>query len=444
MANKNRNLIVAYFPSVEAADAAAQQLKHWDQDAQELKLGGMGIITLEDGELKVHKVGARAAGTGAKWGAVLGATGGLAVGGLVAAAAMTGGLALLPAAGYALLAGLETGAVGGLLGAGVGELFHKRIGMTDADRSRIHDHLARGGAALAVMADDDEVEPTKAEIAALGGDVEHYAIPEHVMDEVDETREAVAEAHEQVAEHLADQPIDVQDKAAVLVAAVPALGAAGVAALHKIGIYDVDQFLAKAATENGRAELAAATGQDVSAVERWMDDLNFARIRGVGPKYAALLRAAGVESVEDLAKANAEDLAKRLADVNASQHIVKDLPSAEHVGFWIAQANELPPALAHVAIKVHRDMLNVSAYAWQAAAPDDPHKVKMDAVMFNRKEGYEVIPMIQKVCDTFGFQTVDDVKRVEAVIANELPGNVRSRENVYNWLVRYFETHWTA
>ena len=60
------------------------------------------------------------------------------------------------------------------------------------------------------------------------------------------------------------------------------------------------------------------------------------------------------------------------------------------------------------------------------------------AIMFNRKEGYEVRLMIQKVCNTFGFATVEDVKKVESVIANELPGSVRSRENVYNWLVDYF------
>lgn len=431
MANKNRNLIVAYFDSVAAADAAAQQLKHWDKEDVDIKLGGMGIISLEDGSLKTHLVGAHAAGTGAKWGTILGATGGLATGILAVAGVLTGGIGLIPGA----LAGLALGAAGGAL-------FHKHIGMTDEDRARLEDHLRGGGAALAVMADDDEVEATKAEIAALGGDVEHYSIPDHVMDEVEETRGVVEQAHEEVAEHLASHPIDVQDKAAVLVAAVPALGAAAVSELHKIGVYDVDQFLAKAATEKGRAELAAATGQDASTVEKWVDDLNLARIRGIGPTYAALLRAAGVETIHDLAKYSPEDLASKLAEVNASQHIAKDLPSAEHVAFWIAQANELPPALAHVAIKVHRNMLNVSAYSWQAAAPDDPHKIKQDAVMFNRKEGYEVIPMIQKVANTFGFQTVDDVKRIEAAIANELPGNIRSQENVYNWLVNYFETHW--
>lgn len=428
MANKNRNLIVAYFNSIEAADAAAQQLKLWDKEEDAIKLGGMGIVSLENGNLKTHLVGARATGTGAKWGSILGATGGLATGIMAVTGVLTGGIGLIPGA----IAGVALGAAGGAL-------LHKRIGMTDGDRARLEDHLKNGGVALAVMADDHEVEPTKAEIAALGGDVEHFAIPVQVMEEVDETHAAVAQAQEQVAEQLDSEPIEVQEKATVLVAAVPDLDAAAVADLHKIGAADSDEFLAKAATRKGRVELAAATGQDESTVEKWVDDYNFARIRGVGPTYAALLRAAGVESVDALAQSNADELATKLAEVNASQNIAKEMPSAEHIGFWIAQANDLPSSLAHKAIKVHKDMLDVNAYVWQASEKDDPHKIKMDAVMFNRKEGYEVIPMIQKVVDAFGLESVDDVKRVEAVIANELPGNVRSRANVYNWLVKYFE-----
>lgn len=36
--------------------------------------------------------------------------------------------------------------------------------------------------------------------------------------------------------------------------------------------------------------------------------------------------------------------------------------------------------------------------------------------MFSRREGYEVIPMIQKVVNHFGYKTAEDVKRVEMAI----------------------------
>jgi len=82
MANKNRNMIIAYFPSAYAADTAAQSLKAWDKATDAVKLGGTGILTWEDGKVKTHKVGARASGTGAKWGTILGATLGILSGGV--------------------------------------------------------------------------------------------------------------------------------------------------------------------------------------------------------------------------------------------------------------------------------------------------------------------------------------------------------------------------
>ncbi|MFN2206096.1 MAG: hypothetical protein ACK2UT_09290, partial [Candidatus Promineifilaceae bacterium] len=92
MSNKNRNLIVAYFDTADEADAVAVKLKLWDKDRKDIKLGGMGIVTMEDDKLKIDKVGARAAGTGAKWGTILGAAGGLAAG------LLTGGIGLIPGA----------------------------------------------------------------------------------------------------------------------------------------------------------------------------------------------------------------------------------------------------------------------------------------------------------------------------------------------------------
>lgn len=428
MANENRNLIIAYFPNADVADEAARQLKHWDKEESSIKLGGMGIITWEDGELKTHKVGARATGTGAKWGAILGGTGGLAAGLLAAAGVLTGGIGLIPGA----IAGLAAGA-------GIGALFHKRIGMTDADRARLEDHLKGGGAALAVMADAVEVDPTKEEIANLGGDVEHYTLPDELMAEFEETRQAVEEVHEEVEEKLADKPMEVKERVSEMAAAAPALAVAAAAKLHEAGVDNLDELTEKAATVEGREELADAAGVDKDVVQDWAHNLDLSRVRGLGPRYLKLLNAAGIETVDELAAYDAADLEGLLLTVNEEDHVVKHMPSVDTVSYWVAQANELPPYM--VAIQVHKDMLNADNYSWHAIGGDDPRKIRADAVLFNRKEGYEVELMIQKICNTFGFSTVADVKRVETVIAGELPGNVRSRENVYNWLVDYFEAN---
>ncbi len=422
MSNKNRNLIVAYYESADAADEAAQKLKLWDKAVDEIKLGGMGIITLQGDKLKTHKVGARASGTGAKWGTILGATGGLAVG------VLTGGIGLIP------------GAIAGMgLGAGTGALFHKRVGLSDADQAKLTKHLHDGGAALAVMADDDEVDPTKAEIALLGGAVEHYTVPDEVMREVAETHEAIAEAQAKVEDHFSDYTDDEKWVKTEMLIAVPSLTTEDVAELDEADVKDVEALKAKAATAEGRAEIAEAAELNRAQVDAIAYSLDLGRVRGVGRKSLALLTAAGVESVGDLAEYEPDELAGLLVTVNEEEHIVDHMPSEDTIAFWVEQSRELPPYL--VAIKVLKEMMKEEEYSWEAIKGDDPKKRRMDALLFNRKEGYEVRLMIQKICNTFGFTTEEDVRRVEDVIANELPGNVRSQENVYNWLVDYFETH---
>jgi predicted flap endonuclease-1-like 5' DNA nuclease len=259
------------------------------------------------------------------------------------------------------------------------------------------------------------------------------------MREVAETHEAIEEAQAKVEDHFSDYTDDEKwDKTEMLIAA-PGLTVADAAELHVAGVKDVEDLQEKAATAAGRKELAEAADLSRDEVDAIAYQLDLGRVRGVGRKSLALLNAAGIESVGDLAEYDADELAGLLTTVNEEEHIVEHMPSMDTLAFWIDQARELPPYL--VAIKVLKEMLDVDAYSWHAAGGDDPKKRRADAILFNRKEGYEVRLMIQKICNTFGFTSEEDVKRVESVIANELPGNVRSQENVYNWLVDYFETH---
>lgn len=90
-----------------------------------------------------------------------------------------------------------------------------------------------------------------------------------------------------------------------------------------------------------------------------------------------------------------------------------------------------------MAIQVKRAMLDVKKYQWKAGDGDDKKSVAHDRIMFSRRQGYEVIPMLQKVANHFGYETEADVKRIEEAIRTALPSNVRSRKNVFNWLVDY-------
>jgi uncharacterized membrane protein/predicted flap endonuclease-1-like 5' DNA nuclease len=320
MSNKNRNLIISYFPSADDALAAAGKLKDWDKEQKEVTLGGMGIITMKNGKLKTKKVGARAGGTGSKWGMILGAAAGI----------VSGGVTLVGGA----LAGLAAGAVGG-------SLFHKKLGMTDEDRTRMESRLELGGAALAVMVDDDELEPTRAKIHELGGDVEHYVVPETTMVELEQTTdiEDVDEGVEVEVETIAG--------AAALATAVSSLDETDAQKLYAGAIQSVEHLLERGATPRGRKEIAAEVGVDESLVLRWVNELDLARVSGIGVKYAALLEEAGVDTIPELAQRNPANLHQKLAEVNATAGIVNQPPSEKEVAYWVAQAKDLPRVITY-------------------------------------------------------------------------------------------------
>jgi len=165
MAEKDSELIIAYFPSADEAQAAGGHLKEWDKERKDIKLGAISIMTMDDkGKLKEDKVGARAGGKGAKWGVLAGAALGILSGGAT------------------LIAGALVGLVAGGLG---GSLFHKKIGMNDEDQAKLEKHLKDGGAALAVMMDFDEMESTLSELAKLDAEVATYNVPQQVLDDME-------------------------------------------------------------------------------------------------------------------------------------------------------------------------------------------------------------------------------------------------------------------
>lgn len=74
-------------------------------------------------------------------------------------------------------------------------------------------------------------------------------------------------------------------------------------------------------------------------------------------------------------------------------------------------------------------------YSWTAVSGDDPKVTgKPDSTLFSRKEGYEVLYMINKVLDHQNQTSTKSGQKVEDLIKDELPSNTRSQVNVFNWL----------
>ena len=345
MANKNDRMVVAHYINEDAAIYAAEQLKQWDKANKEIKLGAVALVTLnpKTGKLETNEVGRRKTKGGALWGTAVG----------VAAGLMTGGLALIPAA---------------LLGAGgggvLGSMFHQKVGMSDEDREKMATHLRSGGAVLVAMADDFEVEATEAELMRTGGTTRSYVVPEETEVAIAEAVEAQAEAEaaveeavEEVAEETAETEAEVavempelSPEAAAVIAKIVAatnLSSEDAAKLQGAGVDKLAALLGLAATPQGRKELEEATGVSHAELLAAVKKMDLMRIRGVGVKHCALLLAAGVDTVPELAQRNPQHLYETMKSVNADKQIVADLPKEAEVADWVARAKTAPRIITY-------------------------------------------------------------------------------------------------
>ena len=78
-------------------------------------------------------------------------------------------------------------------------------------------------------------------------------------------------------------------------------------------------------------------------------------------------------------------------------------------------------------------------YSKTATGGDNPKVIgKPDSTLFNRKEEYEVLSMLNKTLDELNTSSKTDLHKLEDMIQNELPGDIRSREKVFDWLIENF------
>lgn len=170
--SKNKQLVLAIFNTEADADAAVTSVKTWDKASDDVKLGAIGVLVKDDkGKIKTHKLGKRKTGAGA----VLGA---------IAAGIATGGLSLVGGA-----------VVGGILGS----FFHKGLGMSKDDMTRIDSELDGGRAIVAILAENDEAEAVSAKLAELGGQPETHEVSDEALEQAAAAVEEAAPAEEDAA-----------------------------------------------------------------------------------------------------------------------------------------------------------------------------------------------------------------------------------------------------
>ena len=113
------------------------------------------------------------------------------------------------------------------------------------------------------------------------------------------------------------------------------------------GINKVSELLEKCAAPKGRKALAEETGISEKLILKWTNHADLFRINGVGPQFAELLEAAGVDTVKEFRHRVAENLQPKLEEVNNQKNLVNRVPALKEVEKMIAQAAELPPVMEY-------------------------------------------------------------------------------------------------
>ncbi len=128
---------------------------------------------------------------------------------------------------------------------------------------------------------------------------------------------------------------------------IEGIGPAYAAKLKAAGIGTTVALLEKGATPKGRKEIAEASKISDSLILQWVNHVDLFRIKGVGSEYADLLEAAGVDTVPELAQRKAENLFEKMIAVNEQKKLVRRLPLKSQVADWIEQAKKLPRTISY-------------------------------------------------------------------------------------------------
>mgnify|MGYP002852256759 FL=1 len=117
--------------------------------------------------------------------------------------------------------------------------------------------------------------------------------------------------------------------------------------LTAAGITKVSQLLEKCAAPAGRKALEDETGISGKLILKWTNHADLFRINGIGPQFAELLEASGVDTVKELKHRVAENLQKKLEEVNAEKNLCNRVPAVTEVQKMIDQAKELPAMMTY-------------------------------------------------------------------------------------------------
>lgn len=128
---------------------------------------------------------------------------------------------------------------------------------------------------------------------------------------------------------------------------IEGIGPKYTAKLKKAGVRTTRGLLSRAAGRKDRQELASESGIDETLILKWTNMADLMRIKGVGEEYSELLEAAGVDTVKELRNRRADNLHEAMTAANAKKKLVRQLPGPKQVNSWVAHAKKLKPMVTY-------------------------------------------------------------------------------------------------
>lgn len=87
------------------------------------------------------------------------------------------------------------------------------------------------------------------------------------------------------------------------------------------------------------------------------------QINGIGPNYARLLEASGIDDVTTLSQRKPENLVNLMDRVNREQHLIRAIPPEKTVAQWVQRAREMIGVKAAAALPLSHEPTPVPAFS---------------------------------------------------------------------------------
>jgi predicted flap endonuclease-1-like 5' DNA nuclease len=128
---------------------------------------------------------------------------------------------------------------------------------------------------------------------------------------------------------------------------IEGIGPAYTEKLAAAEVKTTDDLIQACSDPTGRKNMSERTGLSETFILKWANMADLMRISGIGPEYAELLEASGVDTVKELRHRNAENLAAKMKEVNAIKKHTRAEPGVSVVEEWIQKAKEIEPKLTY-------------------------------------------------------------------------------------------------